>query len=129
MKSVKSVLLIFILIFFFFSMFFSSPSSADLLDRWLWRNPIPRVGLVSKITYDNGMFVTVGGAISSSPDGVNWTVRLSGLSNPLSGVAYGNGTFVAVGSGGKVLTSSDGINWTVIKTQIDDVLNDVKGQR
>jgi len=30
----------------------------------------------------------------------------------LSGVAYGNGTFVAVGSYGEILTSPDGVTWT-----------------
>ena len=29
-----------------------------------------------------------------------------------SGVAYGNSTFVAVGSGGTILTSTDGTTWT-----------------
>jgi len=33
--------------------------------------------------------------------------------NSLSGVSYGNGTFVAVGDIGTVLTSSDGATWTV----------------
>jgi hypothetical protein len=28
-------------------------------------------------------------------------------------VTYGNGLFVAVGTGGTILTSPDGVNWTV----------------
>ena len=28
-------------------------------------------------------------------------------------VAYGNGKFVAVGSGGNIATSIDGINWSI----------------
>jgi hypothetical protein len=52
------------------------------------------------------------GAILTSPDGVSWTVRTSGTSNLLFGVAYGNGLFVAVGMSGTILTSPDGVNWT-----------------
>src|SRR2546422_4015164 len=32
--------------------------------------------------------------------------------NSLSSVAYGSGTFVAIGSYGTILTSSDGLHWT-----------------
>jgi len=32
--------------------------------------------------------------------------------NPLNGVTYGNGAFIAVGAGGTILTSADGITWT-----------------
>jgi hypothetical protein len=42
--------------------------------------------------------------------GTTWTLR--NLGNDLRGVAYGNGTFVAVGKGGTILTSPDGVNWT-----------------
>jgi hypothetical protein len=36
---------------------------------------------------------------------VNWTQRTSGTIYGLFGVAYGNGTFVAVGDRGIILTS------------------------
>ena len=42
--------------------------------------------------------------------GTTWTLR--NLGNPLGGVAYGNGLFVAVGWNGAILTSPDGVNWT-----------------
>ena len=70
-------------------------------------------------TYANGIFVVVGGSTSSpstggtiltSPDGVTWTIRISGA-NGLSGVTYGNSTFVAVGWSGTILTSPDGVTW------------------
>ena len=32
--------------------------------------------------------------------------------NTLKGIAYGNGTFVAVGESGTILTSTDGTTWT-----------------
>jgi len=43
----------------------------------------------------------------------NWHVRGAGLTtDTLTGIAYGNGIFVAVGRMNTVLTSPDGINWT-----------------
>jgi hypothetical protein len=42
--------------------------------------------------------------------GTTWTLR--NLGNPPLGVAYGNGTFVAVGWFGTILTSPDGVTWT-----------------
>ena len=50
--------------------------------------------------------------ILTSPDGVSWTTRTSGTSSGLNGVAYGNGTFVAVGYNCAILTSPDGVAWT-----------------
>jgi hypothetical protein len=49
--------------------------------------------------------VAVGrGTILTSPDGVDWTQRISG-GYRLNGVAYGNGLFLAVGDDGAILTS------------------------
>jgi murein DD-endopeptidase MepM/ murein hydrolase activator NlpD len=65
------------------------------------------------VTYGNGRFVAVGdwGMSVTSPDGVTWTVRASGVPRALRGVTYGNGRFVAVGDG-VILTSPDGVTWT-----------------
>ena len=44
--------------------------------------------------------------ILTSPDGVNWTTRTTGSSyDDLYGVAYGNNSFVAVGSSGMIIQS------------------------
>jgi hypothetical protein len=43
--------------------------------------------------------------------GATWTSRTS-QRNPLNGVTYGNGLFVAVGRNGIILTSPDGVSWT-----------------
>lgn len=44
----------------------------------------------------------------------SWARRVvPGLTTDLSSVAFGNGTFVAVGAGSTVVTSPDGVNWTV----------------
>ncbi|MFH1702230.1 MAG: fibronectin type III domain-containing protein [Nitrospirota bacterium] len=89
-------------------------SSADLLDNWHWRNPLPQGNPLNGITYGQNTFIAVGdmGTIVSSSDGMNWTIRKSGTRNGLYGVAYGNGTFVAVGEDGIIITSPDGVNWT-----------------
>jgi hypothetical protein len=52
--------------------------------------------------------------VNTAGTGVTWTSHLGAGSNAWLSVAYGNGTFVAVGtgSGSKVKTSTDGINWT-----------------
>lgn len=62
---------------------------------------------------DADVFVAVGdqGALLSSPDGVAWTTRTSGVSVTLRDVAYGAGTFVAVGNAGVILTSTNGLDW------------------
>jgi hypothetical protein len=52
-----------------------------------------------------------GGGGGGGGAGTTWTLR--NLGNPLGGVAYGNGLFVAVGSRGIILTSPDVVNWTV----------------
>ncbi len=49
----------------------------------------------------------------SDSSGTIWTLRTSGTTAWLSGVTYGNGTFVVVGDRGTVLTSSNGVRWTV----------------
>ena len=72
------------------------------------------------ITYANNLFVMVGNhGIVTSPNGIDWTLRFTSSSHPLSSVAYGNHTFTAVGfnpfSDGKhgiIVTSTDGVAWT-----------------
>ena len=49
---------------------------------------------------------------SGGGGGATWTPRASWTTNSLSGVAYVNGLFVAVGDRGTILTSPDGVNWT-----------------
>lgn len=67
--------------------------------------------------YANGMFWAVGdvGGICNSPDGKNWTIS-SKYSMPyenLTDICFGNGKYVAVGSG-VMFASDDGIVWTTI---------------
>jgi hypothetical protein len=68
------------------------------------------------------MFTAIGnGGIFSSPDGSNWTLRSSELTELAIKITYGNNLFVAVGKySNKIVTSSDGITWEV---KSSDVVN------
>jgi len=52
------------------------------------------------ITFGNGIYVTVAldGTILSSPDAISWTSRHVGASDYLDSIAFGNSTFVIVGT-------------------------------
>ena len=65
------------------------------------------------VTASGSQFLAVGasGTILTSSDGVTWTARTSGTSQPLFAVARSASEFVAVGESGTLLDSSDGINW------------------
>ena len=73
---------------------------------------------ITSTTSSTGLFVTVGdnGIILTSSDGTTWDNRISGTTNNLYGVTYGNSTFVTVGDNGTILTSSDGTSWTNKRT-------------
>jgi len=68
------------------------------------------------VAYGNSLFVAVGDrAVLTSPDAVAWTPRMPpamGLNAQLEGVTYGDGRFVAVGTGGVFLTSTNGTDWS-----------------
>jgi hypothetical protein len=54
------------------------------------------------------------GLIQFSPDGVVWGEPVTIPSTPINGVAYGQGTYVAVGENRgapAVVTSTDGVHW------------------
>lgn len=74
------------------------------------------------VVYDGSQFVAAGyqydfgipawvGATFSSPNGSSWT-RRHFLGEELRDVAYGGGTFVAVGDAGTVWSSADGLSWS-----------------
>jgi len=78
------------------------------------------------VTYGKDRFVAVGAEpycpsfpISVSNDAINWDDRQAGTDGLLFGVAFGGGTFAAVGglydvlvTESRITTSSDGLNWT-----------------
>ena len=76
------------------------------------------------------LFIAVGlTTILTSPDGISWTVRDSGITNSLQSVTYGGASgselFVAVGGQGSILTSPDGITWTTRISGTTNQLNSV----
>ena len=79
-----------------------------------------------KVIYAEDKFVAVGsyGAAVYSNDGVTWIQSDHG-NGTMSGLAYGNGQFVAVGSitvgTGAVSISDDGISWTDVTTDISSM--------
>jgi prepilin-type N-terminal cleavage/methylation domain-containing protein len=70
------------------------------------------------IAYGNGMYVQIansnaaGNNLSTSPDGITWTLRAMPASKTAGALIFAGGKFVA-GNAGYSLTSNDGINWTV----------------
>lgn len=60
------------------------------------------------------VLVADGGQLATSPDGATWTQRTpsSFSTSNITGIAYGNGYWVATGQSGKIATSTDGITWT-----------------
>lgn len=52
------------------------------------------------------------GTILTSGNGSSWAGQVSGTTNQLNNIAFGNGLFVVVGYNGTILTSPDGSTWT-----------------
>ena len=94
-------------------------ASADPLNNWHWRNPLPNgnpgpgVQSLYGIVFTNGQFFAVGanGFEITSPDGTNWTEWATATTNQLNDIINANGLFVAVGANGTVETSTTGTNW------------------
>lgn len=70
--------------------------------------------LFYRIRYVNSLFVAVGstGAITTSPDGITWTVRTSGVTDQLNDVTFGAGLYVFVGANGRILTTANLTGYT-----------------
>ncbi|MDD5772269.1 MAG: hypothetical protein PHX78_02235 [bacterium] len=101
-------------LFLFIYFFLTSDISADPLDNWYWRNPLPQGHSLNSVCYGNNVFVAVGqfGTILTSGDGVKWSIRNSGVNDELKSITYGNDKFVVVSWTGIILTSKDGVNWS-----------------
>ena len=69
------------------------------------------------------------GTILTSPDGITWTERDSGVEEALNAVTYGGASgselFVAIGRSGTILSSPDGTTWTVRNSEISQTLRAV----
>jgi hypothetical protein len=73
--------------------------------------------------YGGGGFVAVGGSgliVRSVDDGQSWSYMSSFQENEFTGVAFGNGTFVAAGSGGSLRRWNDGAGnaWQYVTPEV-----------
>ena len=91
---------------------------SELGVRWV---DLSALALLLAVTFGKGTFVAVGDRstlsegpppIFTSTNGATWTSRNSSLTIPLTGIAYGNGKFVAVDGRGGFARSTDGLTWT-----------------
>jgi len=78
-----------------------------------WAVAAVDIDRIRGVAYGGGVYAAVGEAwAASSPDGHEWELRDVPTAWPLNSVAWGNGSFVAVGDEGALLTSGDGSLWT-----------------
>jgi len=98
------------------------------------RRSVAASSVLQSASYGNSIYVICGTGelVATSGDTVTWTARSTPLSNTTSftGVTYGNGIFVMVGTpggaNGAIVTSTDGITWTVRSpSRTNQVLNSV----
>ncbi|MBO9605562.1 MAG: hypothetical protein J7639_06410 [Paenibacillaceae bacterium] len=112
MKRVFALLLVYALLFAGLPRAYAG-APADPLDDWTIRSALPTYVDLNNLACGNGVCVTVGYLIMTTPDGLQWTkkVKETGFYY-FNDVAFGGGQFVAVGNGGSVMTSADGYEWT-----------------
>jgi hypothetical protein len=66
-----------------------------------------------KLIFANGLFVCTGlDGISTSPDGITWTIRSTAGNFQGGRLVYTGGLFFAAINGGNLFTSPNGITWT-----------------
>jgi len=91
--------------------------------------PTGASGSLLGVAYGNGQFVAVGesGVILTSPNGVDWTLRVSGTSKMLWEATWTGTRYVAIGGtapdssgGGIILTSENGVSWTTRASELVD---------
>jgi hypothetical protein len=111
----------------------SSPDGINWSDR-----TSKATGDLNGVAYGKNQFVAVGrqgpdpsdaSIIVTSPDGGTWIDRSpepgTAVYEYASCITYGNGKFVAVGTGSEILSSSDGITWSSSTPATDDDLSGV----
>jgi hypothetical protein len=83
-----------------------------------WTNTGTTFGFIGReIVWYNNLFIVAGfdsgfqGAIATSPDGITWTTRLSGV-DQITTLALAGDLLIACGLNGTIFTSADGISWT-----------------
>jgi len=92
---------------------------------WQWSNPKPQGNSLVDVVWNGSLYVAVGhmGSIITSPDGVTWTLRDSGLNmgmhqKNLYNITWTGSKFFAYGFQVQALSSTDGISWTETGTNV-----------
>jgi hypothetical protein len=95
--------------------FAESVIAGEPLSTWHTRvSPYGTTNNWKAITFGNGRFVAMngaGGRVMTSVNGTDWTAQSANTNKAFSGIAFGGGKFVGVGSSGLVMTSADGASW------------------
>ena len=80
---------------------------------WYAVQPRPTTNDLQGIGFSNNLYFITGdnGTVLTSPDGTNWTKRVTPTVALLSSVAASPDVIVATGDDGAILTSQDGLSW------------------
>jgi hypothetical protein len=97
----------------------AAAGAVEIGEFWQQRSQAPEFQHFISICTNGEVFVAAGYSpaingtqfLSVSRDGKKWTIAKQTGNSFLTGLAYGNGRFVAVGWRGEILTSSNGIEW------------------
>lgn len=100
-----------------FQISYLTSARADVLDNWTTTQVNTNSYGLQNVVYGNGCYVAVGeysdfGAIYSSADGFNWTLRYSDPGAWGLKMAFCGGRFAGVSSWGITVVSTNGTNWT-----------------
>jgi hypothetical protein len=104
--------------------------SVDGLNWQAFEAPIPANR--RHIVYGNGVYVLTTtaspGALYTSTDLINWTLRSLAVTTAITSLIFANGLFVLGSYYGEIFTSADGITWTKRTTSpfVDQSVNDIK---
>ncbi len=101
-------------------------SSSDA-ENWTLRLEENSLFGLSAVCWTGSLFVVGGtdGKIFTSPDGIDWTERVLGITDFINEVAAGNGQIIAVGSSGGIAVSADGVSWSPASSEIPTPLFDI----
>lgn len=82
-----------------------------------WDTPIP--------PWSESYLIAAGenGVLLTSPDGITWTARVSGLTTAINAVTWDGYGALAAGDDGYFIASNDGITWTLEASGVTNQLN------
>lgn len=95
-----------------------------------WEEAVDFPNDTTQLTWIAGVFplflaMAAGGKLRTSPDGITWTARSTGISTRLRAAATSLTVAVIVGDEGTILRSTDGITWSSQTSGTSEDLRDV----